>query len=122
MELVSDVLMISGALVAALYCLILSRRLTQFTDLEKGMGGAVAVLSVQVDDLKSALERAEASARASERSLKEITHRAEAAAAQMEMLLASMHDMPDLEGRSERGPKVRRHRRSVARTTSEGAS
>ena len=55
MALIADILMTAGALSAAFYCIVLSRRLTRFNDLEKGIGGAVAVLSAQVDDLKTML-------------------------------------------------------------------
>lgn len=36
MALIADILLIAGALSAGLYCLVLSRRLRQFTDLEIG--------------------------------------------------------------------------------------
>ena len=60
--MIADVLMVAGALGAGLYCYVLARRLRQFTDLEKGVGGAVAVLSVQVDDLTKVLAQAQSSA------------------------------------------------------------
>ncbi len=47
MELIADILLVAGALGAGLYCFVLSRRLRKFTDLEQGVGGAVAVLSSQ---------------------------------------------------------------------------
>ena len=58
MDLIADIFLMAGALGAGFYCMVLSSRLRRFTDLEKGMGGAVAVLSVQVDDLQKALLRA----------------------------------------------------------------
>lgn len=91
----SDILLGAGALGAALYCLVLSRRLRRFADLEGGVGGAVAVLSAQVDDLQRALGRAEAAARASVATLAETSARAEAAAQRLELLLASLHDLPE---------------------------
>ena len=51
MELVADILLVAGALGAGVYCFVLARRLNRFNALEKGVGGAVAVLSAQVDDL-----------------------------------------------------------------------
>ena len=51
MDLIADILLVAGAFGAGFYCFILSRRLSRFTDLEKGVGGAVAVVSAQVDDL-----------------------------------------------------------------------
>lgn len=52
MELIADILLVTGALGAGLYCFVLSRRLRRFTDLEKGVGGAVAVLSTRAEELK----------------------------------------------------------------------
>ena len=49
MELIADVLLAAGALGAGLYCYVLALRLKQFQTLESGMGGAIAVLSAQVD-------------------------------------------------------------------------
>ena len=50
MDLIADILLVAGALGAGFYCFILGRRLNRFNDLENGVGGAVAVLSAQVDD------------------------------------------------------------------------
>lgn len=94
MEYIADILLVSGALGAGFYCFVLSRRLSRFNDLEGGVGGAVAVLSMQVDDLKKTLETAQNSASASEGSLKDLTSRADDVARRLEMLVASMHDLP----------------------------
>lgn len=94
MEAISDIFLVAGALAAGFYCLVLARRLRRFTDLEKGMGGAVAVLSAQVDDLTKTLIAAQKTANASASELGEATARAETAARQIELLLASMHDLP----------------------------
>ncbi|SNT03756.1 hypothetical protein [Tropicimonas sediminicola] len=95
MALISDVLLIAGALGAAFYCYILSRRLNRFTNLEKGVGGAVAVLSVQVDEMTKALEGARAMSQNSADSLEALTKRAETAAGRIELILASLHDLPE---------------------------
>lgn len=102
----SDILLGAGALGAGIYCLVLSRRLRRFTDLERGVGGAVAVLSAQVDDLSRALERAEESAKGSVAGLAEASQRAEAAGQRLELLLASLHDLPDSEAPPPPGPEV----------------
>ena len=52
MNFIADVPLISGTLAAGIFCIILSKRLSRLNDLEKGVGGAVSVLSVQVDNLK----------------------------------------------------------------------
>ena len=94
MELIADILLIAGALGAGLYCIILSRRLNKFTNLERGVGGAIAVLSAQVDDMTKALEEARSATSSSANSLKTMTGRAEGVAQRLELLVASMHDMP----------------------------
>lgn len=94
MALIADMLLIAGALSAGFYCLVLSRRLTRFTDLERGVGGAVAVLSAQVDDMTRALERAEGAAGTSAARLEALTERAEAAARRLDLLVAALHDLP----------------------------
>ncbi len=94
MELVADILLIFGAVAATGYCIVLSRRLRRFTDLEKGVGGAIAVLSVQVDDMTKTLGTAQVSAVGSAQSLDQLTTKAEAAARRLELLVASMHDLP----------------------------
>ena len=104
MSLIADFLMIAGALGAAFYCMVLSRRLSRFTDLEKGVGGAIAVLSVQVDDLTKTLQQARDAAGQSTHKLEDLTVRSERVAKRLELLLASMHDLPKPKGeRRDRG-------------------
>lgn len=95
MEMIADILLVTGALAAGFYCFVLARRLSRFTDLEAGVGGAVAVLSAQVDDLSRTLESARAAAGTSTDSLGELTGRAEDVARRLELLVASMHDLPE---------------------------
>lgn len=95
MELIADILMTSGAFGAGIYCYVLASRLKKFTTLETGMGGAIAVLSAQVDDMTRALEAARSSATGSVSSLSELAGRAEAAARRLELLLATLHDLPE---------------------------
>lgn len=95
MNLIADILLAAGSFGAAIYCYVLSARLKKFTALENGMGSAIAVLSVQVDDMTKALEKARNSASGSASSLEGLTTRAEAVSARIELLLASMHDLPD---------------------------
>ncbi len=95
METVADIFLISASLAAAIYCIVLSRRLKRFTDLENGVGGAIAVLSAQVDDMTKTLERAQSSATGSANSLGQLSSRAEEVAGRLELLVASMHDLPE---------------------------
>lgn len=94
MEFIADILLGAGALGAAAYCLVLARRLRGLTRLEGGMGGAIAVLSAQVDELTRALAAARGASDGAVTTLEERTRRAEAAAARIELLLASLHDLP----------------------------
>lgn len=94
MDLIADILLVAGALGAGFYCFVLARRLTRFTDLENGVGGAVAVLSAQVDDLTKTLNAAQSTAGESSKSLQELTDRAEDVARRLELMVASMHDLP----------------------------
>lgn len=94
MGLLADILLIAGALGAGFYCIVLSRRLSKFTDLEKGVGGAIAVLSAQVDDMTRTLQRAQTAASTSTESLVGLTQKAEGVAQRLELMVASMHDLP----------------------------
>ena len=110
-DFIADILLGAGALGAGIYCMVLSRRLKQFNQLENGMGGAIAVLSAQVDDMTKALERARATASASASSLEGLNARAQQSAERLELLLASLHDLPE----ADEGPRRvrvarRRHR------------
>ncbi|MBZ8117550.1 hypothetical protein KUD11_02705 [Roseovarius sp. LXJ103] len=116
MEMIADILLVAGALGAGFYCYVLARRLSRFNDLENGVGGAVAVLSMQVDDLTKTLQAARASAGASNESLVNLIDRAESVAKRLELMVASMHDIPETpaappppEPDSPLGPVFRRH-------------
>lgn len=95
MQLIADMLMIAATIGASAYCLVLAARLRRFTTLETGMGGAIAVLSAQVDDMTRALEKARSVATQSERNLEDLTARADALARRLELLMASLHDLPE---------------------------
>lgn len=95
MNLIADILMIAGTIGVAIYCYVLAGRLKKFSTLESGMGGAIAVLSAQVDDLTRALEKARGAATGSAATLEALTIRSETVAARLEVMLASMHDVPE---------------------------
>lgn len=94
MEMIADILMAAGAIGAGFYCFVLGRRLNRFNDLEKGVGGAVAVLSAQVDDLTKTLSAAQKTAGKSAATLTELTTRAEDTSRRLELQMASLHDIP----------------------------
>jgi uncharacterized protein HemX len=123
MALIADALLAAAALGAGFYCFVLSRRLRRFTDLEKGMGGAVAVLSVQVEDMKSALEQAQKTAGCSADQLEEATRRAERVARQLELSMASAHGVrdPGDAALADATRTVRRRRRDAPSGTREEA-
>ncbi len=115
MELISDLLLAAGAFGAALYCYVLAGRLRRFQTLETGMGGAIAVLSAQVDEMTRALELARSAATTSADGLEALTLRAEAVAGRLELMMAAMHDLPeppaaDSSGASRHGRILRRRR------------
>ncbi|WP_424939082.1 hypothetical protein [Aliiroseovarius sp. S253] len=95
MDLIADIVLGLGAFGTALYCLILSRRLKRFNNLQDGMGGAVAVLSAQVDDMTKTLDHAQSAAGQSAAVLTELTERAELSARKLELMMASLHDLPE---------------------------
>ena len=112
MNLIADILLAAGALGAGFYCFVLSRRLSRFTDLENGVGGAVAVLSAQVDDLTRTLGAAQSTAGESTARLETLTARAEDAAKRLELMLASLHILPEQPpppSREEAEPRFVRH-------------
>lgn len=94
MSLIADILLVAASLGLAVYCIVLSRRLAKFTDLERGVGGAVAVLSAQVDDLTKVLHNARETAHSSAAALDERTARAEDVARRLELHIAALHDLP----------------------------
>lgn len=117
MDLLANILLAIGAFGAAAYCHVLSGRLKRFNALESGMGGAIAVLSAQVDDMTRAIAQARAAATGSADGLSTLVLRAEAASARIELLLASLHDLPD--GSEDR--RLRVTRRRVPRAEMEAA-
>lgn len=124
MELIADFLLGAGALGAGFFCYILARRLNRFNDLEKGVGGAVALLSAQVDDLAKTLIAARELSDGSNSALVDLTGRAETVAQRLELMMASMHDIPsgDIQdetpkqtqaARTPDGPMFVRHERNA---------
>ena len=91
MEFIADGLIVFSALVAALYCYILSRRLSALRDLDQGLGGAIAGLSARVEQTKVSLADTKATTTDLTRELSAVTARAEIAAGRLELLLATLH-------------------------------
>lgn len=116
MDLIADVFLAAGAFGAAVYCFVLQRRLSRFTQLENGMGGAIAVLSAQVDDLTRALGVAQDTASQSTHRLEALSARADAAAVRLELLVSSLHDLPEPEDQGGTAVPERRMRFVRARS------
>ena len=91
----ADILMILASAGAAIYCLILSRRLSRLTSFDKGIGGAIAVLSAQVDDMQTALAQAKAGSEGAGRHLKDLVHQAKDISGELELMIAACHDFAD---------------------------
>lgn len=128
MALIADILLVAGAFGAAVYCYVLAQRLKRFNDLEKGVGGAVAVMSAQVDDMTKTLAAARDMTGKSNDALEELTTRAETVAQRLELMLASLHDLPSEEASvkarptvpnsNHAGPMFVRHTRGSSEATS----
>ncbi len=116
MEMISDILLAAGALGAAVYCIVLAARLKRFNNLQNGMGGAVAVLSAQVDDMTKTLQQAQRAAVTSSVNLATLTERAEEVAKRLELMLASMHDLPESEAQPQAGDVAKAPEAAVPET------
>lgn len=92
---VADILMIAASAGAAMYCLILSRRVSRLTSFDKGIGGAIAVLSAQVDDMKAALDTARSSTDGVSQQLADQLSQARAVSAELELMIAACHDFAE---------------------------
>lgn len=92
MTLLADALLAIGAFGVGMYCLILSKRLKDFRSLEKGVGGAVAILSRQVSELEKTTSAATKAAKSSQEKLTELTIRAEKVSNRIDLQMASLMD------------------------------
>lgn len=104
---IADILLGVGAAVAAIYCMVLARRLKRLGDVDEGMGGAIAALSASVESLHATLDDTRAAARGASDDLARATRRAEAAARRLELFLAALPDVPDPVAPSRAEPSAR---------------
>ncbi len=91
----ADILVIFASLGAMCYCIILSRRLNRLTSFDKGLGGAIAVMSSQVDEMKAALHEAKAGSDGAGKQLHDLVHQAREISAELEMMIAACHDFAE---------------------------
>lgn len=95
LSLVADLLMIAASAGAAIYCLILSRRLSRLTSFDKGIGGAIAVLSAQVDEMKAALAEAKIGTDGAGHHLRDLVGQAQNISGELELMIAACHDFAE---------------------------
>ncbi|MEX3017533.1 DUF6468 domain-containing protein [Gymnodinialimonas hymeniacidonis] len=91
----ADLLVILASLGAMGYCIVLSRRLNRLTSFDKGLGGAIAVMSSQVDEMKAALREAKAGSDGAGQQLHELVHQARDISTELEMMIAACHDFAE---------------------------
>jgi len=89
----ADALLILASLGAAVFCLILSRRLSRLSSIDNGLGGAIAVLSAQVDDMNRALSEMKAGTQTSAQKLEALNREAQQLAEELELMLSTSHDL-----------------------------
>lgn len=92
---VADILMIAASTGAAIYCLILSRRLSRLTSFDSGIGGAIAVLSAQVDEMKAALAEAKVGTDGAGSQLRDLIGQARDISGELELMIAACHDFAE---------------------------
>ncbi|UWQ18441.1 hypothetical protein [Jannaschia sp. M317] len=91
--LLSDLLLLSATIGMAIYCRVLSKRLRAFNDLETGIGGTVAALSLQVDQLQSSLQAARSDVDDRTDRMTEGVAAADDRIGRLEMLMAGLEDL-----------------------------
>lgn len=94
-SIAADLLMIAASAGAAIYCIVLSRRLARLTSFDKGIGGAIAVLSAQVDEMKAALAQARLGSDGVSHQLHDQLRQAREISAELELMIAACHDFAE---------------------------
>ncbi len=89
----ADIMLISATLGAGIFCLILSRRLTRLSRIDNGLGGAIAVLSAQVDDMSKALAETKSGSEGSATRLEELNTEARTLLEELELMISACHDV-----------------------------
>ncbi|WP_051153775.1 DUF6468 domain-containing protein [Litoreibacter arenae] len=97
MDFLADILLGFGAIAAAIYCFVLSRKLSKLRGLDQELGSAIAVLSRQVDEMTRILSLARETAGDAASELQEKTDTATSVADRLEFMIAALQDVTDLE-------------------------
>lgn len=95
LSLLSDILLLGATAGIALWCRLLARRLRAFNDLDSGLGGTIAALARQVDDLRSTIVDATRETEDGTARLEAALERADDRIGRMEMLLASLETLEE---------------------------
>lgn len=103
MDVITDGLLITGALFAGAYCWVLSSRVQALKSLDSGLGAAIVTLTRQIELARATLEEARAASRDTRHDLVQLAARADAAAAQLRLLLAAV-EKAEPAGRSDAPP------------------
>ena len=91
----ADILIIFASLGAMAYCMVLSRRLSRLTSFDKGLGGAIAVMSSQVAEMKAALKEVKSGSEGAGTQLTELVFQAREISSELEMMIAACHDFAE---------------------------
>ena len=94
MQLVADGILFIAAVVAALYCMVLSARLRKLMQTEGGLGEAIASMSSQVDELNKALASAKTANEASAANLRDEVAAALKASEDLKALIRRAETLP----------------------------
>ncbi len=100
MELIADALLLLGALAAALYCWVLSKRVKGLGDLDTGLGSAIASLSTQVGEMQTALKATQSATGSTAAEMEELVDRAERATENLKLMLATVQEDSQPKGAS----------------------
>lgn len=94
-DLIADSLLVAACLGAAFYCMLLSRKINKLNQFETGLGGAIAVLSAQVDEVQKTLIATEKTASYAGEELKALLVEANEVSTRLDFLLAGVDDLPE---------------------------
>lgn len=112
MDLIADALLLAGALTAAVYCWVLSKRVKGLNDLDTGLGSAIASLSSQVSEMQTALKAAQSVTGTTVTDMEALAERAEKAAENLKLMLATVQE--DKEAAPRKSARVRKFPKPAA--------
>lgn len=95
-EIASDILLVAGSLGLAVYCWILSRRLSRLSRSDEGLGATIAALAAQVETVQSTATQASGEAQAAAERLAAMIAEAETREGELSIILAGLSDLDDL--------------------------